>query len=588
MGLSKRLILMARKHWGTLAIAIVGLIGAALLNLVTPEMVRRLTGALETDGVTAGILIGYVVILVVAYLLRAVCRFISMSISHLAAWRFVPELTLTIYDKLQDLSLRYYQDKQTGQLMSRMINDTRQIEVLVAHALPDLISNVLIILGVAVMLFVINPVLAVLTLVPVPLVVWVSGFFSKKVAPLFRINQEVLGDLNGVMQDNLSGMKEIQAFGQEQREHAKMDGYREKYAQVNIRANFANALFHPSVEFLTSLGTVIVIGVGGLFAMRGMMPISDIVGFLMYLSLFYQPLAVLARLVEDVQMSYAGAIRVFEVLDATSDIQDAPDAIQIDRARGAVSFEHVSFHYNPAEPVLKDVSFKVEPGQMLALVGPTGVGKSTIVSLIERFYDPQQGRVLLDGRDIRTLTVASLRRQISMVLQDTFLFNGSIAENIGYGVDHASPEQIEQAARIARAHDFISQMPQGYDTLVGERGVRLSGGQKQRIAIARAVLRDAPILILDEATSAVDTETEAEIQDAIEQLSGGRTIIVIAHRLSTVMRADQILVLREGEIVEQGRHEALLAQGGLYAKLSRVQASTAKRQSEILFAAEEN
>ncbi|MGI6200079.1 MAG: ABC transporter ATP-binding protein [Christensenellales bacterium] len=588
MGLSKRLILMARKHWGTLAIAVVGLVGAALLNLVTPEMVRRLTGALESDGVSSGILIGYVVILVVAYLLRAVCRFISMSISHLAAWRFVPELTLTIYDKLQSLSLKYYQDKQTGQLMSRMINDTRQIEVLVAHALPDLISNVLIILGVAVMLFVINPTLAILTLVPVPLVVWVSGFFSKKVAPLFRINQEVLGDLNGVMQDNLSGMKEIQAFGQEEREHAKMDGYREKYARVNIRANFANALFHPSVEFLTSLGTVIVIGVGGLFAMQGAMPISDIVGFLMYLSLFYQPLAVLARLVEDVQMSYAGAVRVFEVLDATSDIQDAPNAQPLERARGAVAFEHVSFHYNEAEPVLKDISFSVAPGQMLALVGPTGVGKSTIVSLIERFYDPQKGRVLLDGQDIRTLKVASLRRQISMVLQDTFLFNGSIAENIGYGVAHASAEQIEQAARIAHAHDFICQMPQGYDTLVGERGVRLSGGQKQRIAIARAVLRDAPILILDEATSAVDTETEAEIQDAIEQLSGGRTIIVIAHRLSTVMRADQILVLKEGEIVERGKHEALLAQGGLYAKLSQVQASSAKRQSELLFVSEEN
>ena len=578
MGLSKRLILMARKHWGTLAIAVVGLVGAALLNLVTPEMVRRLTGALESDGVSSGILIGYVVILVVAYLLRAVCRFISMSISHLAAWRFVPELTLTIYDKLQSLSLKYYQDKQTGQLMSRMIND----------ALPDLISNVLIILGVAVMLFVINPTLAILTLVPVPLVVWVSGFFSKKVAPLFRINQEVLGDLNGVMQDNLSGMKEIQAFGQEEREHAKMDGYREKYARVNIRANFANALFHPSVEFLTSLGTVIVIGVGGLFAMQGAMPISDIVGFLMYLSLFYQPLAVLARLVEDVQMSYAGAVRVFEVLDATSDIQDAPNAQPLERAKGAVAFEHVSFHYNQAEPVLKDISFSVAPGQMLALVGPTGVGKSTIVSLIERFYDPQKGRVLLDGQDIRTLKVASLRRQISMVLQDTFLFNGSIAENIGYGVAHASAEQIEQAARIAHAHDFICQMPQGYDTLVGERGVRLSGGQKQRIAIARAVLRDAPILILDEATSAVDTETEAEIQDAIEQLSGGRTIIVIAHRLSTVMRADQILVLKEGEIVERGKHEALLAQGGLYAKLSQVQASSAKRQSELLFVSEEN
>ena len=572
MGFTARLILMAKRHWGTLAVACLGIIGAALLNLVTPEIVRRLTASLELPGgANTQLLVLFSLILVGAYLLRAVCRFISLAISHLAAWRFVPELTLTVYDKLQSLSMRYFHDKQTGELMSRMINDTRQIEILVAHALPDLVSNVLIVVSVAVMLFCINWQLALLTLIPVPLVVLVGGQFSKRVAPLFRINQQVLGELNGVLQDNLSGMKEIQTFGQEGTEHEKMVKRCKRYSEVNIRANFANAFFNPAVEFLTSLGTVIVVGLGGFMASRQAMPVSDVVGFLMYLSLFYQPLAILARLVEDVQMAYASAVRVFDVLDAESEVKEEPDAGELKAERGEVSFEQVSFRYEEKEPVLEDVSFTAAPGRMLAIVGPTGEGKSTLISLLERFYDPLQGTIRIDGQDIRGVTLASLRSQISLVLQDTFLFNGTIAQNISYGMPDASVEQIVQAAVTARADGFIQGMPDGYNTVVGERGVRLSGGQKQRRAIARAVLRQTPILVLDEATSAVDTETECEIQAAIEQLSGTRTIIVIAHRLSTVMRADQILVLHHGRIAEQGTHQELLEKNGVYARLCHVQ-----------------
>ena len=569
MQLTKKLILMAKKYWRTIGFASVGIIGAALLNLITPAIVRALTRELTEESITVHILIVYSATLVGAYLIRIGCRWVALAISHVAAWNFVGELTAKVYEKLQKLSMRYYQDKQTGQLMSRMINDTRQAEVLLAHAMPDLISNLIVILGVTVLIFTIDPTLAAIALIPVPVVFWVGTFLSKKVAPLFRINQEVLGHINAVSQDNLSGMKEIQAFGQEERELDRMLGLCRHYSDVNIRANYANALFHPGIEFLTSLGTVIVVGIGGYLSMKGSMSIADVIGFLMYLSIFYQPLAVLSRLFEDVQISYAGALRIFEVLDAESDVRERPDAVVLGQCEGHIEFHNVSFHYIQEEPVLSDVSFTAKPGEMIAVVGPTGAGKTTIVSLMERFYDPQSGSIKIDGTDLRDVTIESLRAQISMVLQDVFLFNGTIAENIAYGVKGATQERIEEAALIACADDFIRQMPQGYETRIGERGVRLSGGQKQRLSIARAVLRDTPILILDEATSSVDMETELQIQRAIENLTGNRTIIVIAHRLSTIISADQILVLDQGTIIEKGNYYELMEQDGVFARLNR-------------------
>lgn len=566
----KRFILMAKPFWGIMFFTVFALLGVSAVSLVTPEMVRRMTGALTDGSATVEIMATYAVILLIAYIVKAVLSFLAKWQAHIAAWKFVGNLTLEVYSKLQTLSMSYFTDKQTGEMMSRIINDSRNMETLIAHALPDLLSNVLIIVLVAIMIFNINPVLAAISLIPVPFLILVSTRFSKKVLPKFKKNQQVLAELNSIVQDNISGIKEIQAFGKEKNEYLRMKDYCRMYSQVNINANFSAAIFHPSIEFLTSIGTVVVMGFGGTLAMRGSLEVADVVGFFMYLSLFYSPLAVLARIVEDAQNAYAGGLRVLKILDMEPEVKDSENAVEIDRAEGNIEFKNVSFYYNEKEPVLNDVSFSVKAGQMIAFVGATGVGKSTIVSLLERFYDPIEGSVCLDGYDIKDITVRSLRENLSIVLQDVFLFNGTIYDNIAYGRSDATKEQVLEAARIARADDFVRLMPDGYDTVIGERGVRLSGGQKQRIAIARAILKDSPVLILDEATSAVDNETESLIQQAIDELSKSRTVIVIAHRLSTVMKADNIIVLENGRITEQGNHEELLEKNGLYARLCNV------------------
>ena len=561
---------MAKPFWGTMIFTVLMLIGVSAISLVTPEMVRKMTGILTDGSATVEKMATYAAVLLIAYIVKGVFSFFAKWQAHIAAWNFVGDLTLKVYSKLQTLSMSFFTDKQTGEMMSRIINDTRNLENLIAHALPDLLSNVLIIILVAIMIFNINPLLAAIALIPVPFLIIVSSLFSKKVLPKFKINQQVLAELNGVVQDNISGIKEIQAFGKEKTEYRRMKDFCRHYSQVNINANFSAAIFHPSIEFLTSIGTVLVMGIGGTLAMKDALDVADVVGFFMYLSLFYSPLAVLARIVEDAQNAYAGGLRVLEILDTEPEVKDSEGAVCIGKAHGNIEFKNVSFYYNEKEPVLNDVSFNVNAGQMIAFVGATGVGKSTIVSLLERFYDPVSGDIFLDGHNIKEITLSSLRDNLSIVLQDVFLFNGTIYENIAYGNASATKEQVLEAARIARADDFVSLMPDGYNTLIGERGVRLSGGQKQRIAIARAILKDTPVLILDEATSAVDNETEALIQQAIDELSKSRTVIVIAHRLSTVMKADNIIVLEEGNIVEQGSHRELLKNNGLYARLCSV------------------
>jgi len=568
-----RLVKYAKPYWHLLVISAVSTIAITLLNLIGPRLITNLISIL-TDGLdeeSLNIVRNIALVLTATYVLRVLFRFLSNYLSHKAAWNLVADMRVKVYDHLQKLSLSYYQDKQTGQLMSRATNDTATFEMLIAHVIPELFANALVFAGVAVILFSINVRLALFTLIPIPFLLFGSWIFVKKVRPNFRTAQGDLAELNAVLQDNLSGMKEIQIFNQQKSEKERVRKKAGNYAASILHALKLSAVFHPAVEAVSSMGTVIVVLFGGMLALDGALSVADIVGFLLYLNLFYQPVSALARVTEDLQQAVAGADRVFEVLDTVPDIKDSHDAVDIKDCKGEIVFENVSFHYVDNVPVLQNISFRAEPGRMVALVGPTGVGKTTVISLIARFYDPVSGRILLDGKDLRSLTLSSLRSQISIVLQDIFLFNGTVAENIAYGSRNADREDIIRAAKIARAHEFIMEMPEGYDTIIGERGVKLSGGQKQRLSIARAVLRNTPILILDEATASVDVETEAKIQEAIQELAENRTIIVVAHRLSTVKKADTILVIHDGKIIESGNHSELLSYNGVYRQLCEIQ-----------------
>ena len=554
--------------------ATLSMVVVTAMNIAGPWMIRNLIGTV-TDNAGGGVNIERVnflaLALLIIYLLKAISQFGTNYVSHYAAWKILEGIRSHLYNHLQNLSLRFFHDKQTGELMSRVIDDTRNFEQLLAHAIPTVIVNSLMVIGVSTILFTMNLKLALYTLIPIPLLFWMVLKFSKISRPMFREAQKEIAEVNAILQDNFSGIKEIKAFTQEKYESNRTFSRIAAHTRAILRALRLSNAFHPSIEFVSGIGTVIIIFFGGRLALANDLALEDLVAFLLYLGTFYQPITSFGMLNEGIQHALASAERVLEILNEEPEIKDESDAIEIGRADGKLEFRDVSFRYVDNVPVLKNVSFRIQPGQMLALVGPTGVGKTTIANLIPRFYEPDLGQILVDDIDIRKIKLHSLRKQISLVSQDVFLFNGTVKENILYGRPDATDEEIIAAAKAANAHDFILELPEGYDSRVGERGVKLSGGQKQRISIARAVLKDAPILILDEATSSVDTQTEKLIQEALDKLTVNRTTIVIAHRLSTIQQADQIVVLKEGEIIEMGRHADLLEAGGLYSELCKAQ-----------------
>ena len=568
MKIALRIFCEAKKYRVFLVFAFLALVVSTVAGFYTPWALRELT-SIATEGRrdfgTEALRIG--LLLLGTATLQAAGASAAGYMNHYAALHYVADLRKMLYGKLQNMSLSYFHKSRTGDLTSRVVNDTLDAEVLLAHVIPDFIVNILTFMGVGILLFTINVKLAFMSLVTIPFLLGITLWQGHHVSPVWKENSRVRGALAGKVQDNLSGMKEIQIFNQQGHEENRIAHRAMLHSRAYLRASFFFETSYPLLAFVTALGTVIVVIYGGHLVGTGEVNIGDIVGFAMYLSMFYGPVKNFSSLVERAGEAGAGCKRVFDVFDEISEVKEKENAIVLKRVKGEIELRDLTFSYHEDIPVMENINLKIQTGQTVALVGTTGVGKSTIANLINRFYDPQNGAVYIDGINIRDVTLSSLRNNISMVLQDTFLFNGTVYENIAYGWKGATKEDVLAAAKAANAHDFIEKMEHGYDTTIGERGVLLSGGQRQRIAIARAILRDSPILILDEATSALDTKTEMEIQAALNEISKTRTTIMIAHRLSTTRDADLIVVLDGTGIAEMGSHEELMERGGIFARL---------------------
>ena len=555
-----------RPYWRWGAPAYLALLIIVVLNMVIPQLIRRIVdqGIRDQD---IRLLSWTILTLLGLTLLKGGLTFFQGRWIEMSSQGVAYDLRNAIHHKLSALSFSYHDRTETGQLLSRAIQDVERIRFLTGRASMRLVDGSVLLLGTMVMLVSMNTHLALLALMAMPLLVYRAFDFARRYRPLSLDIQQQLAVLTTRLEQNLRGARIVKAFAQEEAEVERFQDDNAHWFDLSAQAARLQAINAPLMTLIANAGAVFIIWYGGLLIVRGQMTLGELVAFTTYLAQLAQPVRVVGMIMPVIAMAVAAGERIFEILDVESEVREAPDAIQLPLVRGHVRFEAVSFAYFGRHQVLRNVTFEALPGQVIALLGVTGSGKSTIINLIPRFYDSTEGRIIIDGQDIRQVTLSSLRDQIGIVLQETMLFATTVRENIAFGRPDAGEEEIIEAARAAQAHAFIVEMPDGYDTRVGERGVTLSGGQKQRIAIARALLKDPRILILDDAMSSVDTETEQLIQRALERLMRGRTSFVIAQRLSTVRMADLILVLDKGRIVARGTHEELLRTSGLYAEI---------------------
>lgn len=567
----KRTLIYLQKYLLPTAGALLSLLLVNAANLISPKLLQRLIDD-GISGLDMDVVWGVVIALFGVAAVRGIFNFLQGYLGEVASQGVAYELRNSIFEKLQNLSFSYHDRSHTGKLMTRMTSDVELVRMFLGRGLLHLVSAIFLLIGTLVMLFSLNWKLTLLVMLILPGIGVIFMIFVKKIMPMSRMVQQKLGTLNTILQENLAGMRIVKAFARE--------GYEiERYSKANIDLLDSNismiklfTAFFPLVFLMGNLGMVIVIGMGGLFVINGALTLGELVAFTGYLIYLLMPIFIMGMIGAMLSRAEASAQRLFEVLDAQSEVEDAPDAVSLPKIQGRVELRDVRFRYIGAESdVVKDLSFVAEPGETIAILGQTGAGKSSIITLIPRFYDVADGAVLIDGQDVRNVTLDSLRSQIGIVLQETTLFSGTIRENIAYGRPEATLEEVTAVAKAAQAHEFILQQSEGYDTPVGERGVGLSGGQKQRIAIARALLLDPRILIMDDSTSSVDAETEYKIQQALEELQKGRTTFIIAQRISTVRSADKILLLDQGALAAEGTHKELQRSSELYMEILETQ-----------------
>lgn len=532
-------------------------------DLVYPMVTRNLINNVIPDkNIRLIFMIG--LLMLVLYLIRMLLEYTVGYYGHVLGVRMEYDMRKQMFSHVQDLPFKYFDNTKTGHIMSRMVNDLNEISEMAHHGPEDLFISTVMIIGSFILLLNINVKLTLITFLVLPFMIYFAMHYNSKMRRNFRQIRESLADINGRLEDSISGIRVVKSFTNEEYEEYKFDDGNDNFKRLRTISVRYLGIFGSGVNFFSNLSTLVTLVAGGYFAAKGEILYGDLVAYLIYINQFLQPVKRLANFIEQFQRGMAGFKRFTEVMEIEPDIVDSKNAERIDNVKGEVEFSDVAFSYDEKNAVLSGIDLKVSPGETVAIVGPSGAGKTTLCSLIPRFYEIDNGCIRVDGHDIREITIKSLRQNIGIVQQDVFLFSGSIKENIAYGNLEASDAEIVEAAKAANAHEFIMDLPDGYDTYIGERGVKLSGGQKQRISIARMFLKNPPILILDEATSSLDNQSEAVIQKSIEELSKDRTTFIIAHRLATIKNAKRIVVLTENGIEEQGTHRELIAKNGVY------------------------